>query len=439
MKRRILHGSLDKGRLRALLLVFFAALTLPGMVLVYQAYSQLQWQAIARYRVMAENLAARVDAQLIEIMEIEEQRSYADYTFLVFAGDPSQSFVQRSPLSQIPAESRLPGLLGYFQVDSGGVFSTPLLPRDMTGPGIYGISEAEYSRRLALQNRIRDILSENRLVRGRTQSVRMLALEEEALEEKDAKLFERFASRADAEPVQSDSVTPGAASALYSQAAFDQLNKVEMADASAEKRRQVARRKENIAVPATQKALAASRLEAEASSPADVDANANAGAVPGELADERFEDGSDDISSDITSAVAGGKVDGMLKAKVAGIVGNTAEEIRITTFEGEIDPFEFSLLDSGHLVLFRKVWRDGQRYTQGAILQQQEFVDGLITGAFRDSSLSRMSELLVSYRGRPLRTVSGAAADYSSYSNEAIQFGPPSPGGGGERRLSAPH
>ena len=46
--------------------------------------------------------------------------------------------------------------------------------------------------------------------------------------------------------------------------------------------------------------------------------------------------------------------------------------LRIRTFESEIDPFEFSLPGSGHFVMFRKVWRDGQRYIQGAIIEQKD-------------------------------------------------------------------
>ncbi len=80
-----------------------------------------------------------------------------------------------------------------------------------------------------------------------------------------------------------------------------------------------------------------------------------------------------------------------------------AREIRIRTFESEIDPFEFSLLDSGHFVLFRKVWRDGQRYIQGALIEQQPFVQRLIETMFLETALSNMSDLLVAYRGGVLR------------------------------------
>ena len=96
-------------------------------------------------------------------------------------------------------------------------------------------------------------------------------------------------------------------------------------------------------------------------------------------------------------------------------------DIRIRTFESEIDPFEFSLLDSGHFVLFRKVWRDGQRFIQGALIEQQPFVEGLIEAMFLDTALSSMSDLLVAYRDDVLSAFSGRKArDYLS-SAEALR------------------
>ena len=49
--------------------------------------------------------------------------------------------------------------------------------------------------------------------------------------------------------------------------------------------------------------------------------------------------------------------------------------------KSELDPFEFSLLDSGHLVLFRKVWRDGRRVIQGLLIEQQPFLQPAISVA----------------------------------------------------------
>jgi signal transduction histidine kinase len=84
--------------------------------------------------------------------------------------------------------------------------------------------------------------------------------------------------------------------------------------------------------------------------------------------------------------------------------------VRIRTFESEIDPFDFSLLDSGHFVLFRKVWRDGQRYIQGAVLEQQPFLNGVIEDAFREAAISQVSKLIVAYQGNVFTAFSAQAA-----------------------------
>jgi signal transduction histidine kinase len=82
--------------------------------------------------------------------------------------------------------------------------------------------------------------------------------------------------------------------------------------------------------------------------------------------------------------------------------------IRIRTFESEIDPFGFSLLDSGHFVLFRKVWRDGQRYIQGAVIEQQPFLEGVIKSSFDETRLPRMSDLIVAHQGDVFSVFSGS-------------------------------
>ena len=84
-------------------------------------------------------------------------------------------------------------------------------------------------------------------------------------------------------------------------------------------------------------------------------------------------------------------------------------KIRIRTFESEIDPFEVSLLDSGQFVLFRKVWRDGQRYIQGALIEQKPLLDALIETPFDETSLSQMSDLVLAYQGSVISVFSRQA------------------------------
>jgi signal transduction histidine kinase len=165
MTRRPLAG-LDRGRLRLVLAFFFLALAVPAAILVYQAYDQLKWEAFHQYRTLAEELTTRIDGRISRLIGEEEARSYADYGFLVVAGDPAANFLQPSPLSAFPVASDIPGLLGYFQIDAEGVFSTPLVPVADHLAASYGISELELAQRRDLQRQIRLTLIRNRLVRG---------------------------------------------------------------------------------------------------------------------------------------------------------------------------------------------------------------------------------------------------------------------------------
>ena len=154
MLPKTLIKGFDKDRLKMLLALFFMALAIPTAVLIWQAYSQLKWEAFHQYRGMAEELTNRMDASLVDRINTAEARSFADYTFLIVSGEPSANLVQRSPLSEFPVTQDLPGVIGYFQVGTEGDFSTPLLPKSTADPVTFGIGEDEYELRLQLAHRI---------------------------------------------------------------------------------------------------------------------------------------------------------------------------------------------------------------------------------------------------------------------------------------------
>jgi signal transduction histidine kinase len=62
------------------------------------------------------------------------------------------------------------------------------------------------------------------------------------------------------------------------------------------------------------------------------------------------------------------------------------------------------MLDSGHLVLFRKVWREGERYIQGILLNRGAFVHGSIGSLFDETGLASMSNLIVAYQDDVIET-----------------------------------
>ncbi|MGD8910281.1 MAG: histidine kinase dimerization/phospho-acceptor domain-containing protein, partial [Chromatiales bacterium] len=400
--RRTLTG-LTPQKLRLALALFFIALALPTAVLVYQAYSQLKWEAFHQHRVMAEELANRIRAQAAELIAQQEARRFADYAFLVVAGDPATNYVERSSLSSYPLTSELPGILGYFQVDAAGTFSTPLLPATATDAAAFGVSADELRQRRQLAQRIQSILSRNRLVRtaeGEADAVPSATLGRRAAMPRSDDAGSLFSSRSYALPQSLDEAESQAAG----QAAFDQLSQAPAVRREVEKaktptalgRVEDLQLEQHFATQRVQERTDAKRMRQSEESPAR-GMRKELSALPELRAP-------DAILAPLESVASAQKV---------------RENLRIRTFESEIDPFEFSLLESGHFVLYRKVWRDGQRYIQGLLIEQQAFLDGLVERAFRATLLSRMSDLIVAFQGDVLTAISGQAArDYLASRSE---------------------
>ena len=428
--------GLNKRRLRNLLLLFFLALAVPTAVLVWQAYSQLKWEAFHQHRGVAEELTRRIDTRLNDMINTADARSFADYTFLVVSGDPSANFVQRSPLSAYPVTGDLPGVLGYFQVDADGVFSTPLLPSEGAQTASLGIGENEYTNRVQLAEEIQRVLADNRLVQSRqdiggrrrvaTSPVESVSTLEEA---KEADEYEAGAvggllvstsadgnaiDRSDA-PLSEKIAKPTEG---YSQEIFDQLNEprqdsrfyadnadVTGSDDEAGEAYQAQQRLNRIGKVSDLKLdadLQKKSEEAEHQGTLEQVAASDLAATPGRS--KRKEQ----IALPESATPLGGEL-------IANVAAPTA--LRISTFESEIDPFEFSLLDSGHIVVFRNVWRDGERYVQGLLVDQETFIEDVIGARFMETALANMSNLIIAYQDDVIHTFSGR--DNSSYSNVA--------------------
>jgi len=393
---------MNTGRLKFLLLLLFVALAVPTGVLVFQAYGQLKWEAFYQHQQLAREFALRIDRQFNELVQREENRSFTDYAFLNVVGSDGSNFLQRSPLSGFPLDSQVPGILGYFQVDAKGALATPTVPQ--SNASSYGIAVQELDQRLALESRIRDILSKNRLVKKVDES-----FVEAASSRKYSGLSRDLQSIGEAETMAEEalvarmpaSVTAeSAASRLEGQLVFDQLKSRKntnapelnspvgigrLADLKLEKRDQLE------SSPLTDKQNEAKKRKR------GKQARKETSVLPETLYFYA-------PRSDLDSA---GSADDELDAP--GLV-QKQQAIRIRTFETEVDPMEFSLLDSGHFVLFRRVWRDGERYVQGLLIEPQLLLDELIAPAYRESVLSSMSDLIIAYQGN---VVTEYGADYA--------------------------
>ncbi|HEU4617426.1 MAG TPA: HAMP domain-containing sensor histidine kinase [Gammaproteobacteria bacterium] len=351
MSRPILARLSDERRIKYLLALFFLVLAVPAVVLVAEAYRQLRWEAFHRAQSSAEELAARIDADLRAAAAAEEARTFGDYGFLVVEGDAAAGFVQRSPLSAFPVASAVPGVVGYFQVDASGRLTTPLLPEAGVDPAAYGVSADERAARLALESEIRDVLAENHLV----QRAAAEAAAAPATRPPRKEAVSSFSSPRALESTPAQGA-PGDASA---ETAFDRLK-----SARAPKLRAALAADSSAALGATRTEQAA---------------------VPEPKAPtEPRNDGARD--------------------------GGRDGEFLIRMFASELDPFEVGLLESGQLVMFRNVWRDDQRYIQGALIDPERFIDGAVARTFGSSGLAHVGGLVVAYGGKTLGARGAAAS-----------------------------
>ena len=352
----------DERTLKLVLAAFFLALAVPSGVLIVQAYDQLKWQAFRSTQVAAEELAARIDAALRVTIGVEDGRSFGDYSFLVVEGDVAANFVQRSPLSIFPINSAVPGVVGWFQVDADGNLTTPLLPAAGVAAADYGITPVELAARAARVAELRELLARNQLVR--------IARNEPA------------EARVEAERAQVElNVAPAAAPPdVSAQAGFDRLASVE---APRPQGRALSRDSAAESSAAAREVIVSALRRMDESNLA---------------AEERRKRVEQALVAEPALADAATDADA---AAGAGANANAAKtEVAVRTFASEIDPLELGVLDTGHLVLFRNVWREGQRYVQGALIDREVFVETAIEMPYRASSVGFVAPLDVAFQGR---------------------------------------
>ncbi len=158
--------GLSRKQLKLRLILLFLLLLIPSALLIYKAVTQIKWEHFHQNRLLAEEFSNRVEDKLSTLIKLEQARKFSDYSFLNVASNNS-NLLLRSPLAEFPVQTQLPGLLGYFQIDNEGKFSSTLLPnRSDYSISEYGITTDEYIQRKNLEEKLFDILSQNKLLQA---------------------------------------------------------------------------------------------------------------------------------------------------------------------------------------------------------------------------------------------------------------------------------
>ncbi len=473
-------SGISKAQLRRRLIILFLLLLIPSTFLIYKAVTQLKWENFAQNRQLAEEFSNRINFNLSRLIETEQQRKFTDYSFLNVSGDNISNVLSRSPLAAFPVKSQIPGLLGYFQIDSEGQFSTTLLPNVATNTALaYGIPEREYSKRKALQNNLFQILNENKLVENKpliiTGAKSNIVLAEESQSTSIAEVAEtRRSNKSINEDFQQNYGEADQQLSEFSVANKPLTETENLKDNNGLSRGLVSDSDSNIIIgdesdkPEPEEkfqtpALTLEEGEQLPSTPKKVpvkslpesqrafdkllsfkkssskSTNTKLGSVDELSLDDNLAkqspmktgrlNSSQDVSkkkevarlkqrkskkkhdADYESAdeitVTGSRIrtetNLLPETKLASSSGkldlkNTNEtDYRVKMFQSEIDLFEISLLENGYFVLFRKVWKEGNRYIQGALIEAAPFLDNLVEVEYRNTSLAELANLAVAY------------------------------------------
>ncbi|MHC1743475.1 MAG: sensor histidine kinase [Syntrophobacteraceae bacterium] len=109
-------------RLRALILVFVVALAVPLGYLVHRTHGSLEQEETAELRFFANTLFDQMEQELAALVQREERRPVDEYQPFSPGSVGDRWEGAGSPLARAPAE---PYILGYFQSNPDGSFTTP--------------------------------------------------------------------------------------------------------------------------------------------------------------------------------------------------------------------------------------------------------------------------------------------------------------------------
>ena len=270
-------------------------------------------------------------------------------------------------LSQFPVASAVPGMLGYFQVDAAGRLTTPLLPEAGVSAASYGITPAEEAARAARVAELRELLARNQLVRGLREDAPAASLA--PVESGDSRLR------------RSRESAPAASAA---QAGFDRL-------AGAGPHRPARRRRATLRQkPQTRSARSRRRrrppLMWQHRRPV---ARATRDFRRGRAAEARR--GS-------ACRRAGPYI--RCRRRRRGRCRRSQSRSHGAHVRQRGRSVRAGRPRHGASVLFRNVWRDGQRYVQGALVDRPAFVATALEAPYRASSVGGVARLTVAFQGR---------------------------------------
>ena len=399
----MLNPGQAKKRLFYWLLVFFITITVPVYFLLNKVYAQLENEVWYRERNQAELLVERIEQQLLEKLQAEQDRPIAEYSFFnVLENQLLQSTsLNFSPLSELPPKSDLPGLVGYFQIDPNGRFHIPALP-ELSHDLHSGLSSEALAERIALKSKLRNLLADNAVSK---QDQKIVSIREQGEKKVKDELLKKNSFNDYFSSVEQDdsrktalsfskakpSAAPSKKALTLSEEKLQKLNIETSAWKQKNTRALVNNKRLRYAPEYRQKARKETvKIPEQSSAQAVMQKNQ----APQILADSAISE---------AEAVLGSAqlTEGRL-VKNENNVKNNSRVVNILSFESEVSPLKVRVLSQGYLCFYRHVWREKSRYIQGFIVDQSFLYDIIQPTVLTTNNFSLNSLILV-HKGNVLQ------------------------------------
>jgi signal transduction histidine kinase len=410
--------------------LFFFLLALALGFLLLNSYRQMGIEEKSLWVGMSEKVFNQMQATISDFLTQEDGRSFSEYRYYQALPGPGmkEQNLSLSPLSEILAEDDSRGLLGYFQIDPDGSFSTPYLPKGTLEGG-----RQDLSKRKEKEKELERL----------AQSLRIEVTPEAEGDKELKKLSAGFVDLTKKVSVGSEVNSPkkeaaqgiGAAALnvypnplVQQKASFSKAAKpVTVADEKVPemKMKEVAPEKagflksENAAVPQDELPVAQNARREVAPNPAQLkafeaqnksdgmvyDKSAPAGAMGGGLAPSApppsvraSKKGAFDSLGEFSEEKGRdrGPEKEMKKEVRSPLSKNIPEPTAkpVPTYHPPsllIDPFQARLVSDQYLIFYRKIWIDQKMYLQGFVVRLSRFFEWVMEQSFSNSDLIRFA------------------------------------------------
>ncbi len=388
-------------RLRLLLCASLLCVALPLALLLSRVYQNLAQEVFYQYRSTAEEVVKQVNQRLADILQGEELRPFDEYSFLKVTANPlfKNSAIVASPLSELPPQSAVPGVIGYFQINPDGSLNSPVLP-DLDEAELsanaerFGFGSSELARRLALRSRIEELLRAGVPATERRKRQQHAAQPSATPAPMASAPVSRDAGEGDfalekQEAVRSRKAAPSNAGRVGETVDNRALRQDKPATPSAEAPQASA-----------QQALPQPKLSVARSS-AYRERRTEQVALPEQSTVAQVQDALDKLNA--LPPDTGRSAEKRAPSEAQAPAKDSADKkqraaVKILSFEGEVDPLQFTVLSTGPLGFFRKAWRNNLRYIQGFLVDKGELLQQLIESPMSGTSLGQLASLTVSYQ-----------------------------------------